>query len=147
MNTYNRCRGPARHPIHAIEAVRHGVRLVLRVSYDPARRVEELDRAVRAALGVAGQERDGIDGSRGLFGLASRQLGESVYLSQIVAAVQQVPGIRRVEADAAHRAPLEPAEAMVSRSLACGPHEILVLHRDQLDLLLTVDQRAEGCQP
>ena len=60
---------------------------------DPRRIESDMRTAILEALGVSGEEANGIAGDHGLFSLAERQFGQSAHSSQIMAAVQQVTGV------------------------------------------------------
>lgn len=93
LTGYSRCRGPARHPIVVLNGIRQYIHLNAVVGYDPVYRIEDLTVAIKRALGVAGEEANGIDGARGLFGLQRRGFNETVHTSEAIGAIQNVPGV------------------------------------------------------
>lgn len=151
MNGYNRCRGPRRHPIVVAQGLSQYVYLALRAGYAADRRSKDVDQAIRDAL-------IGDDDQPGLFNLARRGFGQSVHISQILGAVQQVQGVSWAEADACQIIPLgtpaetdpsalsKPSAALLHKLLVCEPDRVLSLYHGHLDISLAQDQE-EGCQP
>src|SRR5205085_1587350 len=134
--------------------VTRGLRQYLHVTvtaaYDERLRAEDVRPAIQRALGIAGNEADGVDGSRGVFGLHARRFGEGAHTSQIVAAVQQVDGVLWVTIEAAEVIPLGSPPAtdpmtlvtpcydwIPSDAIPCGDAFILALHAKHLTLNLT----------
>jgi hypothetical protein len=101
LRALDRAKGARRYALEVIQGSRRYVQVALTVAYD-ARRIEsDMRAAILEALGVAGEEANGIAGDRGLFSLAERQFGQSAHSSQIIAAVQQVTGVSWVTLTAA----------------------------------------------
>ena len=86
----DRARGPDRYPIDATQCELRYVHLTASYAHDPALRREDVEAALRAALGLAG---DDATARTGLFGLRRRRLGESEHALGIEGALQNVPGI------------------------------------------------------
>ena len=141
LTGYSRCRGPARHPILVINGVRQYIHLNAALGYDPAYRIEDLTREIKLALGVAGDEDNGIDGARGLFGLQRRTFGETVHTSEAIAAIQQLSGIVWVKLLAARPLalgtppqtdptllPLPSVNLIPSPAIDCPAQRLLALH-------------------
>lgn len=157
MQNANRCRGPARFPIIVAPGRRQYIYLEISTGYDSVRRQSDLEIAIQQALGVCGEEGNGIDGSKGLFGLRTRSFGGAAHISQIIAVVQQVAGINWVKLSSAQIIdqsgltsvdPLtlaKPASPKLQTVLACDRDYLLALHRRHLNLVLQVDQRTEEC--
>jgi hypothetical protein len=151
VQSYNRSRGPARFPIDVVQGVRQYAYLHIDVGVEAARRESDMLTAIKQALGVAGEEGNGIDGRDGLFHLQTRQFGGNVHKSQIIAAVQNVPGVTWVTLRAAQNLPLgSPAETdptqlavptfeAVNTVLACGTEQLLALHTTHLVVSLAKD--------
>ena len=111
--------------------------------------------AIKQALGLAGEEGNGIDGSGGLFALAARQFGQNAHKSQVIAAVQNATGVTWVKLRAAQNLNLGmpvqtdptllalPTVDTVNDVLACTGEQILALHTGHLTLSLAADN-AEG---
>jgi hypothetical protein len=91
LQNESRCCGADRFPVIVNEGFFRYVYLVLAVAYDPNRIKEDVEKAVKAALGVEGE--DGIDGSHGLFALSQRSFGQAEYASRIEGVVQNVSGV------------------------------------------------------
>ncbi len=157
LQGYNRCRGAARYPIAVERGLLHYVYLSLRVGFEASRKPEDVERAIKLALGIVGEEGDGIDTAEGLFSWQRRRFGQNVHRSQILAAVQNVAGVTWVEIDDAQRlvlgtppetdplalgAPVTPATAKV---VGCAPNRLLALHREHFELSLTKDLTEQEC--
>jgi hypothetical protein len=135
----DRARGPNRHPIKVTQCELRYVYLSVTYAHDPALLSSDVDRALRAALGVAGDE---ANARSGLFGLRRRRLGEKEYLTRIEGTLQNIAGIRwcRVE----HLGLLPPADDPTTLSVpgaparhaqvACASTELLQLHALHLTL-------------
>lgn len=152
LMTYNRSRGPARFPIDVVQGNLQYCYLKVRVGYAADRRQSDMETAVKLALGISGEEGDGIETDEGLFSLQQRRFGQGMHRSQILAAIQQVDGVNWVEIDAAQALPLgDPVETDPSvlpvptvitggKTIACLPTRILALYTAQLDLGLAMDE-------
>jgi predicted phage baseplate assembly protein len=145
LATSNRARGASRFPISVARGLRQYLAISLTAGYDATRREEDVKADIARALGVAGSEADGIDGSRGLFGLHGLRFGQSAHVSQIIAAAQQVQGVVWVTLQSAQIVPLgnpvetDPAkliapavDAVPAQSIACGDTFILALYAAHL---------------
>lgn len=105
LTAYGRCRGPARHPVLAINGYEQFVHVDALIGYEPSRLVEDITKAVKLSLGVSGEEANNIDGKDGLFGLNRRDFHQSIHTSEIIAAIQNVPGVVWVQLRAARNLP------------------------------------------
>jgi len=93
LRALDRAKGPRRYTLDVIQGARKYVQVGLTVAYDPRRIASDMRIAILEALGVSGEEANGIAGDHGVFSLAERQFGQSAHSSQIIAAVQQVTGV------------------------------------------------------
>ena len=93
LNTYNRCRGSQRFPIQVRFGNLRYVYLNVIVGIEPTFQPELVKRDIQAAIGVIGEEGNGIDGTAGLFGLRQRRFGEPEYATRIAATLQNVAGV------------------------------------------------------
>ncbi|MBB3191865.1 hypothetical protein [Halomonas cerina] len=154
LNAYNRCRGPARYPVVVVRGLRQYLHIGLTVGFDSARRREDMETAALEALGVTVV--DGTDNETGLLALEQRQFGEDLHRSQVIAAVQQVEGVRWVRADAFQPIALgtppetDPEELPVppdhlQAKVACPRDRVLTLYRDHLRLAFVGDADAGEC--
>lgn len=147
LSSYSRCRGPARHPVLAINGHRQFIHLDALVGYDPSRLVADISRNIKFALGVIGEEANNIDAKDGLFGLNRRDFHQSVHTSEIIAAIQNVEGVAWVKLRAARNlswgiAPqtdptlleLPSVNLIPSALLSCPVHFLLALHTKHLVL-------------
>jgi hypothetical protein len=150
MALASRSRGPSRFPV----VVHPGQRLYyfvgLSITYDSAYHAEDVEAAVRLALGAAGVN-EGPDGTSG------RAFGERVYATQIEGIVQNVPGVQwahvnrlatRWLAPPLHPNPLGFLR-LLFRPLVIARHEvltpgldaILALSNDDLQISLTAAEK------
>lgn len=157
LTTFNRCRGPARFPIQVIQGISQFVHLNITAGFEATRRQQDIEVAIKEALGLAGEEGNGILGEDGLFSLKNRQFGEVVHKSQIIAAVQQVPGVTWVSLNAAQPINLGtppendptalqiPTTNLVNNVLTCTEERLLALYSTHLVLSLSQDQTNGVC--
>ena len=154
LQTANRCRGPQRHPVVTAPGRLQYTYLNLRAGYAADRRLEDVDAAIRTALGVAGTgERIAEEG--GLFALANRRFGQNVHVSHVLGAVQNVDGVTWVEVDCARTLitppgadptdVAKPTDSPRWTVLPCDATRLLALSEVHLDLNLVLDDRAEEC--
>ncbi|PUA29335.1 MAG: hypothetical protein B0W54_01670 [Cellvibrio sp. 79] len=148
LTAYNRCRGPARHPVLAINGHRQFIHVDALVGYDPSRLVVDIERNIKLALGVVGEEANNIHAEDGLFGLNRRDFHQSVHTSEIIAAIQNVEGVAWVKLRAARNLllgavpqqvdptvlELPTINLMPSSLLSCPLHFLLSLHTKHLVL-------------
>lgn len=155
--TYNRCRGAARFPVTVLQGLLQYIYLKLRVGYEASRREADMQDAVKEALGLVGEEGNGIENDQGLFGLKSRRFGQGAHISQIMAAVQQVDGVTWVAIDDAQALDLgtppktdpaelsKPSTASTDDAIGCLPTRLLTLDSLHLDLSLAIDETEREC--
>jgi predicted phage baseplate assembly protein len=148
LNGYNRCRGPARFPIKVEQGLLQYMYLNARVGYAAAYRQADIEVGVKLALGLVGEESNGIETDQGLFSLALGHFGQSSHRSKILAAIQSVVGVTWVEiddaqaidlSDPAETDPIELASPLIvstAKAIACSSQRILALHSNHLDLSL-----------
>lgn len=149
LRGYDRCRGPRRHPLRALPGAYAWVAAAASVAYDPSYRREEVEAAIRAALGAG-------EAAGGLFSVAGRRFGEGEWATRVTAAVQNVPGVLWTELTALRAlgesgtpgalAAAAAAASTVDAVLGCGPRTVLRLHADHLRLT-PVGAPAQECRP
>ncbi|QBE66511.1 hypothetical protein [Pseudoduganella lutea] len=147
-----RCRGPDRFPLVVQQALLRYVFVDVGYARDPSWRQEDVEAALRAALGLAG---DPMAERTGLFGLRARRLGEREYASRIEGRLQNVPGVLwckvtalgRFPANAANpeALPLSPAPRPAGLVLPCGARELLQLAPSHLTLTALAEPSAGEC--
>jgi hypothetical protein len=152
---YNRCRGMQRFPID----VQPGKRLYVYVDaiygHHPAFREDVVEKAIKEALGVEGDEGNGIDGSRGLFGIHQRRFGYSEYATRIAGTIQNVEGVMWAEiealgfslgsSDKPSELNLPPEPKPLNLVVSCDNLHILSLFRDHLQISASKVQSTEEC--
>jgi uncharacterized phage protein gp47/JayE len=148
-----RCRGPNRYPIVVQQAFLRYVFLDLTYARDPIFRADEVEAAVRAALGLAGDE---ASQRSGVFGLRARRLGGREYASRIEAQVQNVAGVLWCKVVALGRfggglrdpatLVLPPSPRPRVATLACAAHELLQLDARHLTLVEAAEPSAGPCK-
>jgi hypothetical protein len=147
LATANRCRGPQRFPVIVEQGARKYVYLDATVAVDASFQLSGVGPAVKEALGVAGEEGNGIDGSRGLFATGKRRFGEREYATRIEGAIQNVPGVlwSAVNGLGALATATDPSTLAAPASpwpldpaVECGADEVLGLYTAQLQLSFTV---------
>ena len=148
-----RCHGPDRFAVIVQQALLRYAFLDVIYARDPLLKAEDVEAAMRAALGLAGEE----DTERtGLFGVHARRLGEPEYATRIEGRLQNVAGVVwcRVTALGRFAAGVTDVETLVlpaaPRTLAsilpCSPHELLQLASVHLTLVASADPAAGGCE-
>jgi len=157
MNGFNRSRGPARFPIQVEQGGRQYLYLNVRVGFMASFRPENIELAIKEALGLGGEEGNGVDGEHGLFSLQNRSFGQGAHRSRIEAAMQQVEGVIWVEIGDAQPldagSPPESDPAKIAKPFApstgkvvlCPPASVLALHSTHLDLQLVADESGREC--
>jgi len=157
LNAYNRCRGPARYPIKVIAGLLQYIYLRVCVGYGASYRQSDIKVGVKLALGLVGEEADGIETDVGLFSLALGYFGQASHHSRILAAIQQVDGVTWVEIDdgqalnlgsPAQTDPTQlaiPSSASTVKTIGCPAQRILALHSNHLDLSLVIDETQKEC--
>ena len=148
----DRCRGPARYPLEVIGGRRRYVHLSLLLSYDPSFRPEDLNVAIKKALGALPAV-DGEAPEEGVFSLDQRQFGQDVHLSQVMAAAQAIEGVVWVRTTAFGKLPPgsgDPADLTaraggVTPRLGVTPSEVLALSEHHLTLSVTAAVNDEEC--
>jgi hypothetical protein len=150
--TANRCRGADRFPVVVRPGAVRSVFVDVTVAIRPEVRAAVIGRAIKAALGVAGLEIDGTDGSRGLMAPMQRGFGEREYATRIEGVIQSLPGVLWVSVhglgalgsadDASTLAPPD-VPWPFSPVVPCDRDEILGLFAPHLDLTLTIPASAE----
>lgn len=144
-----RTRGASRCPLLVVQGARTQIAMKLVVGYAPERREGDVRAAILTALGATGEEGNGIDSTKGLFSWQQRQFGETAHGSQIVGAVQNVPGVAWVRLSALWVPTPNPFQLSLSgltpatqRSVACAGDRLLALASTSLQLQLAADKEA-----
>jgi hypothetical protein len=90
IQSYQTCRGPDRFAIIVQQAFLRYCYLDLQYAFDPALEQSNVEAAIDAALGLAG---DDASSRTGLFGMRRRSLGAQEYATRIEGVVQRVNGV------------------------------------------------------
>ena len=139
IRTADEARGPNRHPILVTQCELRYVYLSVSYAHDPVLITADVDTALRAALGLVGDEENE---RTGLFGLRHRRLGEKEYASRVEGTLQNVPGILWCHAENLGLLPAAndpttlslPLSPMKNSQVPCGTTELLQLHPLHLTL-------------
>ncbi|VAW71879.1 hypothetical protein MNBD_GAMMA10-3140 [hydrothermal vent metagenome] len=154
---YSRCRGPARFSILVLKGNLAFIYLNVRAGYAANRRVEDIRPQIMQALGTISLNPESSN-TQGLFGSQTTRFGQPTHISKIIAAIQQVDGIRWVEIDALQK--MNPGTAqetdplnfikpsVLSRNdvINCPPTCLLALHEQHIDLSLGLDAIKRECE-
>jgi hypothetical protein len=92
---FYQARGPARYSLSVVPGKRRQLRIAANVAYDASHRGNDVEVGIVTALGAVSA--DGSESPKGLFSWQRRRFGEGAHGSQIVAAIQNVPGVLRVD--------------------------------------------------
>jgi len=110
-------------------------------------------KAVKEALGVTGEEGNGVDGSDGLLGIKQRRFGQNEYATKIAGTIQNVEGVLWAkvtafgaltgeEDDPSELAlPSEPKE--LRELVSCDNTCLLSLYTDHLQLSIATSESKE----
>jgi hypothetical protein len=147
-----RCRGPNRHPVIVQQALLRYTFCDLTCARDPSYTFKAVDAALRAALGLAG---DDAASRAGLFGLRARHLGEREYASRIEGRMQSVPGVLWCKVVALGRFAggvqdpatllLPPSPRLRLATLPCAANQLLQLDARHLTLIESAEPSAGEC--
>ena len=148
-----RCHGPDRFAVIVEQALLRYAFLDVVYARDPLLKKEDVEAAMRAALGLAG---DGDHERTGLFGLRARRLGEVEYATRIEGRLQNTPGVVwcRVAAFGRFAAgiadpttlALPPSPRSLVATLPCSAHELLQLTPAHLTLTAAAEPAAGECE-
>jgi hypothetical protein len=147
-----RCRGPDRFPLVVQQARLRYAFVDVAYARDPHWRQDDVEAAIRAALGLAGVE---ADERTGLFGLRARRLGEREYASRIEGRVQDTEGVLWCKVTALGlfaAGVVDPATQSLPAAprsnaavLPCRPHELLQVAAAHLTLSAVAEPSAGEC--
>ena len=147
-----RCSGPDRFPLVVEQALLRYAFVDVSYARDPTYRQEDVEAALRAALGLVD---DTANQRSGLFGLRARRLGEREYASRIEGRLQNVAGVLWCKVTALGRFGagvtdpdtllLPAAPRPFVQALACSAHELLQLAPQHLTLTSVAEPSAGEC--
>jgi hypothetical protein len=148
-----RCHGPDRFPVIVEQALLRYAFLDVVYARDPRLKKDDVEAAIRAALGVAD---DGGHEHSGLFGLRARRLGEAEYATRIEGRLQNVSGVVwcRVSALGLFGAgvtdpstlSLPPSPRSLATTLPCSAHELLQLTPAHVTLIAAAEPATGECE-
>jgi hypothetical protein len=151
LRALDQARGPARVPLRVVPGKRLQLHVVATVGFDASYLEQDVRSGIADALGAASA--DGSDPPKGLFSWQQRRFGEGAHGSQIVAAIQNVPGVVWVDLAGAsvtkldrsrvrrHFARLPSAEW---RAITCPADTMLALDAADLAVGLSAAQMSEA---
>lgn len=151
IQRYQRCRGPDRFAIDVRQAFLRYAYLDLQYGFDARSIREDVEGAIRTALGLAGDE---AAARSGLFGLRNRRLGEREYATRVEGVVQRVAGVtwcRATTLGFLSSSVVDPAAAPLPafrtrrRKLTPGPDRLIQLHAAHLTLASAPGPPPEEC--
>jgi hypothetical protein len=155
LTRYNRCRGTQRFSIDVRKGKHKYVYMDAVFGMDPTFREGPVKKAIKEALGVSGEEGNGIDGSRGLFGLHQRLFGQNEYATRIAGTIQNVEGVMWAEikalgfltgsSDKPSELNLPPEPKPLNSVVSCDNLHILSLYKDHLNLKGSRVMSTEEC--
>lgn len=142
LNKYNRCRGAQRFPIGVIQGQREYIAVVADVAFDPTYQQSDVELDIKEDLGLAGEEKSGVDGADGLLAEGSRTFGGPEYASRIAATIQNVDGVLWAEvkglqslgASDLPKTLIVPTTTVFNATLPCNSDRILALYSGLLKL-------------
>lgn len=140
LTNYNKSRGPQRFPVKVIQGKSQYVYVDAVYAFDPTFREEPVRKAIKEALGVAGEESIGTGGLRGLFGLHQRRFGQREYATKVEGTIQNVEGVvwAKVKAlgilgEAVNPSDLAiPETRLLAQVIPCGSDRVLSLYKEHL---------------
>ncbi len=143
-DTYNQQRGLNRYPLKVEPGWLQYVRLHAVVTIPKGANQNKVSAEIKAALGVTGEEDNGIDNPQGLFGLKARSFGQDGYANNVLAAIQDVKPVVQVELKSFHTMfywPVWPENddwidsiTYVQEVIPAPEHDVLALYTDHLKL-------------
>lgn len=145
---YNQCRGPNRHPVIVEPGTLQYVRISIDFAFDPSFKEDLIRLDIAQALGTNSGKATNGDNLRGLFGIKNRRFEQPEYANTIVAAVQNVTGVKwaivRVfsalpVADDPATISLDPTSENFNDVVAPGSAQILSLFSAHLTLTAVVE--------
>jgi hypothetical protein len=168
IDKYNRCRGADRFPIQVLAGQFMYVYVAAAVAYNSTYRQKLVETAIKEALGLTGEEGDGVDGSQGLFALNNRRFGENEYATRIAGIIQNVDGVLWTKVNSLFVLcqpkttststpsvvvcgtikPSDltiPSDRPLNEILACDDRHILSLYKGHLGLVAMSGSSGEGC--
>lgn len=107
-----------------------------------------VEKAIKEALGITGEEGNGVDGSRGLFGLGQRRFGQNEYATKIAGTIQNVEGVVWVKVTALGslgEADAPPEPKALNPVVPCDNEHVLSLYAGHLQLNVSKVAATEVC--
>jgi hypothetical protein len=150
---YQQCRGPNRFPVRVIQGALRYLYLDIQLAFDPRLKREDVEKQIRAALGVSGDE---AAQRRGLFTLKNRIFGGAEYATRIAGYVQNAGGVRWCKVTALGLLPpggdpaaltLPPEPKPLNAVVSCGDAEVLQVDPAHLQLTAAAPPPTDPCEP
>jgi hypothetical protein len=150
---YQQCRGPNRFPVRVIQGALRYSYLDVQFAFDPRLKREDVEKQIRAALGVGGDE---VAERRGLFTLKNRIFGGAEYATRITGYVQNAAGVRWCKVTALGLLPaggdpaaltLPPEPKPLNAVVTCGDAEVLQVYPAHLKLTAAAPPPTDPCEP
>jgi hypothetical protein len=150
---YQHCRGPNRFPVKVIQGALRYLYLDVQFAFDPRLEREAVEKQIRAALGVSG---DDPAQRHGLFALRNRRFSEREYATRVAGYVQNSAGVRWCKVTAFGLLPIGddptaltlPAEPKsLDATVPCGDTEVLHVYPAHLKLTAVAPPPTDPCEP
>ncbi|MCK5243484.1 hypothetical protein KAR34_13630 [bacterium] len=144
IDTYNKSRGLNRHPIKIEPGLFQYVRIHAVATVPNNVKQADIEKEIKLALGVSGEEENDIDGEEGLFGIKNRSFSQDAYANNVLATIQNVKHVLRVELKSFHTMicwPLWPdydswieSITYVQDVITAPESDVLALYKDHLKI-------------
>ena len=144
IDTYNKSRGLNRYPIKIEPGLFQYVRIHAVATVPNNVKQADIEKEIKLALGVSGEEENDIDGEEGLFGIKNRSFGQDAYANNVLATIQNVNHVLRVELKSLHTMiywPLWPDYdswiediTYVQDVITAPERDVLALYKDHLKI-------------
>jgi hypothetical protein len=150
---YQQCRGPKRFPVRVIQGMLRYLYLDIQFAFDPRLKREDVEKQIRAALGVGGDE---ATQRHGLFALKNRIFGGGEYATRVAGYVQNAAGVRWCKVTALGLLPpgdhpaelaLPPEPKPLKAVVTCGDTEVLQVYPAHLKLTAATPPPTDPCEP
>ena len=147
--------GPQRFPIIVHQGKLKYLYIDVNISFDPSYKKDLVINQIKEIIGISGDETNGIDGSKGLFGIKNRSFGMNEYSSNVEAVIQNVQGVLWVkvtamdllsDADSTEDILYPPSTKVLNSVINCGSERILCLYKNHFMINSVSVEMTGECQ-